>query len=84
MEQQQSIYFEIHPATKQTREYVRNRLSDAAKTSKRTGMAMVVLRIIYGEHSGPATFLFEDGAVTKIKPYKGYSKPENIIFAVVS
>ncbi len=80
----QRIHFEIHPATKQTREYVHETLRRAAETSERTGKASVRLRIIYGKDSGPATFTFANGAVKKITPYNDYSIPKDIVFAVVS
>ena len=80
----QRIHFEIHPATKQTKECVHETLRRATETSKRTGQVKVTLRIIYGECSGPATFIFENGAVKKITPYKDYSRPKDIVFAVVS
>ena len=81
---QQVVRFEVHPATKQTRERVLNALRSVAETSKRTGKTTVGLSIIYGQHVGPALFTFKNGVPVKVTPYKGYSAPRDIIFAVVS
>jgi len=68
----ESPQFKKSESTKQTKEYVKKKLSAQNGT--------LILDVFYGDKVGPATFVFKDGNLEKVKPHKG-NKLGKVVFA---